>query len=361
MKKIGLLLVCLICSVVILTGCKTSTSGSTYENPKNQIICLDIVSAVENKSDIYHVYYPYAYYTFDRENMEVDSNDMLYCINNKTMTEEDFTYIRDYVLGIPADIGNGGDNISFKVWLRYYDENGEEQSIRVSGRDNFPEGWNEFIEYINYVCGEDYLTGEGELVEVTPEYLTEVFGVTDDDVKEGTLADVIEHNNITVLGLTDHSFRMSTEINRYYADLKEPLIDPYRPTNLMSVDSTEAEYNAFVAKYLSKLDDGWVEGDSDQEYLRYFYNDGDYFYIGRSADIDKLDIRELSGTDVYYEIYLDAHMEEMSIRTDYIYSADSKFILVDCHDTDMMLAFVGADETKDEWNETENAEEASEE
>lgn len=352
MKKNLLLLGCMLCLMSILTGCKTSAGGSASTNPTNQIISLEIISALENESDVYHINYPRHYYTFDREHMEVDSNDMLYCINNKTMTEEDFTYIRDYVLGIPDDIGNGGDNISFKVYFRYYDENGEEQKIYTSGRDILPEGWKEFIEYINYVCGEDYLTGEGDVVEVTPEYLTEVFGVTDDDVKEGTLEDVIEHNNITIVDLTKTSFHMSTEIYRYYADLKEPFIAPYRPTDFVSVDSTEAEYEAFIANYLSKLGEGWEERDSDQKGLRLFCSDdGEYFYIGRSADINEFDIRESSGTDAYCEIYLDAHMEEMSIRTEYIYSPDMKFILVDCHDTDMMLAFVGADETEEESSE----------
>lgn len=363
MKKNLLLLGCMLCLMSILTGCKTSAGGSASTNPTNQIISLEIISALENESDVYHINYPRHYYTFDREHMEVDSNDMLYCINNKTMTEEDFTYIRDYVLGIPDDIGNGGNNISFKVYFRYYDENGEEQKIHTSGRDILPEGWKEFIEYINYVCGEDYLTGEGELVEVTPEYLTEVFGVTDDDVKEGTLEDVIEHSDITIIGLTNPSFHMSTEINKYYADLKEPFIAPYRPTDLVSVDSTEAEYEAFIEAYLSKLGNGWVEGNSDQKCLRYFYNDitGEAFYLGRSADINELNIDLPGGNNDYCMIHLDAHMEDMTLRTDYIYSVDSKFILVDARETDLMLAFVGAEETEDDGNENGNIEESSEE
>lgn len=42
------------------------------------------------------------------------------------------------------------------------------------GWDEFPEDWGEFIDYMNGLCGGEYLRSEGEVVEVTPELLTEI-------------------------------------------------------------------------------------------------------------------------------------------------------------------------------------------
>ena len=279
----------------------------------------------------------------------------MFQIDAESLLEDDFVYIRDYVLGISENIGDGGDNISFRVILEYYDENGKAQSVYVSGKDSLPEGWNEFVEYVNFVCGEDFLTGEGNILEITPEFLTEVFGVTDEDVKEGTLADVIEQNELTIQDFTASGYNIRSAINKYYSDLKEPLIAPYRPTDLVSVDSTQAEYDAFIASYLSKLGEGWVEKDSDQEYLRCFHNEqtDDYFYIARSADINKLNIELPGGNDDYCIIHLDVNMEDMTICTDYIYSVDFKFILVDYRDTDAMLAFIDEDDAMSDVQENQ--------
>jgi len=58
MKKNLLLLGCMLCLMSILTGCKTSAGGSASTNPTNQIISLEIISALENESDVYHINYP---------------------------------------------------------------------------------------------------------------------------------------------------------------------------------------------------------------------------------------------------------------------------------------------------------------
>lgn len=348
MKKSVLLFLCVMCFAVILSGCNNLGNSGSSSNPTNQIISMEIISAVENEQNIYCILYPYAYYTFNHEKSTVVRNEMMFQIDNETLLEEDFTYIRDYVLGIPEDIGADGENVSFKVILEYYDENGVAQRIYVKGYDSLPDGWSEFVSHVNYVCGEEYLTGQGEILEITPEFLAEVFGVTDADVKEGTLAELIVQNELTILDFAESGYNMRSEINKYYADLKEPLIAPYRPTDLVSVESTEAEYEAFIADYLSNLGEGWEERQSDQNGLRLFCNDeiDDYFYIGRSADINEFNIELPGGNDEYCIFNLDAHMEDMTLHTDYIYSVDSKFILVDCRDTDMMLAFLGVNETE---------------
>lgn len=83
------------------------------------------------------------------------------------------------------------------------------------------------------------------------------------------------------------------------------------------------------------------EVSSDQDYLRRFSlsDVGKSFYTAQTSDLDKLRTSKRS-YDEYYTLELDAHMEDMSMITDFIYSADGKFILVpmDCG-TDLMIAF----------------------
>ena len=55
-----------------------------------------------------------------------------------------------------------------------------------------------------------------------------------------------------------------------------------------------------------------TEVESDQEYFQYFYleDKGKYFYTARISEIEKLPTGR-RGTDDYYFMELDAHMEGM--------------------------------------------------
>lgn len=186
-----------------------------------------------------------------------------------------------------------------------------------------------------------YLSGKGQLQTVTPEFLTEIFGVTDEDVREGTLQDMIDLLELNMKDVTD-VFRIHEALNEYYATVKEPLIEPHRPKELVCVDSTQEEYDAFLAQFFEGIGaDSVTEVESDQEYFRCFYlgDKGKYFYTARTSEIEKLPTGRRS-TDDYYFMELDAHMEGMVMGVEFVYSADGKFILVPMeNDTDMMVAF----------------------
>ena len=171
--------------------------------------------------------------------------------------------------------------------------------------------------------------------------MTEIFGITDEDVREGTLQDMINLLELDMRKVTD-SFQIKEALNKYYAAVKEPLIEPHRPSELVFADSTQEEYEAFLAQFFEKIGaDNVIEVESDQEYFRCFYlsDKGKYFYTAKTSDIEKLPAVKRS-TDDYYYMELDAHMEGMVNGTDFIYSADKKYILVPMeNDTDMLIAF----------------------
>ncbi len=340
MKKKFVIMACLFL-IMLLGGCGLLETVM-IDNQRNEIQSLEVWSAAENDEWIYHVKYPHYYYGFNRVDMgSTTMYDFSQAIPVDKMPTKDFEFLRDYVHGLSAEEKQEGDTLAYAVLLRYYDENGETEMVYVEGYDAFPEGFDTFVERVNKVCGANYLTGSGSLQEVTPEFLHEVWGVTDEDVPGGTLADLIEQEELDMKKLTD-VFHMQSTLYSFYAGQKEGIIAPYRSTELRETDSTQEEYDTFVAAFESKLSEKGYELEKsadvaqDQDYMiRY----GDY-YIGKTSDFSKMTIEEPQYEGDEYHIVLDAHMEGMTMSADFIYSRDRKFVLIACNDVDVQEAFV---------------------
>lgn len=340
MKKRCLAVIC-ICSMLLLGGCGLLFQ-MVDDGQKNEIRSLEVWSAAENDEWIYHVNYPHYYYGFNNVNMGGTTiYDFSQAIPVDMVSAEDFEYLRDYVLGLPEEEKKEDSVLSYAVLLHYYDENGETEMVYVEGYDDFPEGFDLFVERVNHICGATYLTGSGSLQKVTPEFLTQVWGVTDEDVPGGTLEELISQEEIDMKTLTD-TFQLESALYSFYAGQKEGTIAPYRADSLREADSTQEEYDNFIAafeKQLSQIGYELKKSDEvaqDQDYMvRY----GD-FYIAKTEDLSKMEIREPEYEGDYYHIIQDAHMEGMTMKADFIYSRDGKFILIDCIDVDVQEAFV---------------------
>lgn len=314
----------------------------------NQMHSFEVSCMAANDAQIYQVRYPYAYTVFNKEERECDSEDLTDVTEPEELSEEDFLYFTEYMKELDELDGasqSTGD-IAYRIIYDYYDENGESVSLYISGRDGFPEGFEEFLERYNEICGGKYLTYGETIQRVTPEFLTESFGVTDKDVEEGTLQDVIDVRELDMVDVVYRMFDMDVEISGYYADIKEHLIDPYRPYELKSVESTEEEYDEIVEAYLEILGtDTWEETESDQKYLRCLWSEEEHkeVYIGKTTDLENMCITPPTWEGEYYQIELDAHMEDMTMLTDFVYSKDGKFMLVDEAVTDHILEFIEID------------------
>jgi len=345
-RKIIFIMSIISTAFLALAGCVQVERQGKEIGGENQpwLRSLEVYSAAVNPENIYHAAYPYSYYAFfaDGESggrtERLDLTDSIK-IEDLMQDKEVFRYLTDYVEGLPE--AQEGKNLSYYIILRYLNEEGKEENIYRRGYDVFPEGWGEFIEQYNGICGGELLCGGDTLQTVTPRFLTEAFGVAETDVREGTLQDVIDVEKLDMINVTD-SFRMEDALSGYYAAIKEPLIAPHRPAELISVESTQEEYNAFLDSFFDRLEGSQVEEqDSDQEFLRYFclIDSGKCFYTARTSDLDKLPAVGRGEGDCYV-LELDAHMEGMTMNTDFIYSGDGRFLLVpmDCG-TDVITAF----------------------
>lgn len=344
-KKIVSIIVLLL--AFVLNGCSIKSGGGEKDSTLEDEIylkSLEVYSNAVNPEQIYHISYPYYYYAFTADSGGSIRSRLFDLTDNitpeeLTVQENRSEYFVEYIKSLPEM--EKGDNLACYVICRYIDVEGNEESIYRRCYDDFPEGWEVFIDWCNQICGGEYLSGQGQLQTVTPKFLTEIFGITDEDVREGTLQDMIDLLELDMEEVTK-VFRIEEALNEYYATVKEPLIEPHRPKELVSVDSTQEEYEAFLAQFFEKIGaDNVTEEESDQEYFRCFYllDKGKYFYTARTSDIEQLPAKKRD-TDDYYFMELDAHIEDMVMKTDFIYNADKKYILVPMeNDPNMMIAF----------------------
>ena len=347
MRK-ALAMICIIFTVFLLfAGCsgERNAQGQTAAGADVPWLkSLEIYSNAANPGYLYHAAYPYGYYAFttDRDGNRVTKRfDLTDHIRTEELAQEEegFQYFIDYVEELPEK--QEGNELSYYIICRYIDKEGTEQNVYRRGYDAFPEGWDSFIEEYNRICGGEYLFAGDKIQTVTPAFLTEAFGVTDADVREGTLQDVIHIQKLDMLKVTD-AFQIKDALAGYYASIKEPLLEPHRPGELTPIESTQEEYDAFLNSFFAKLDGCRVEAlESDQEHLRYFYlpDTGQHFYTAKTSDLEQLPTQKRTGDD-YYCLELDAHMEGMSMVVEFLYNADGRFLLVpmDCG-TDVTIAF----------------------
>lgn len=336
--------------VFVLTSCTHIDKNENHSNgsngkdgPRNLLYSLEVYSLAQNDKQIYHMRWPNDYYVFSKEDGGgCKLVDLENAKKRNEITEEEFAYFVEYVSSLQPELWQEGAVHSYRIALFYYDENGEDKHASVWGYDTFPAGFEEFIEKCNEIAGGNYLTTGEELQEISPTFLTEVFGVTDEDVRGGRLQDVIDTLEMNMYNITS-PFSMRDKLDAYYASTKEAEIAPFRPVELYQEASEEEEYNAFAEAYLASLGEGWEEVESNQNYLRYFRNreENRYFYLGRTIDLDELNVQRPGAAGEWYSFALDAHMEGMLFSMDFVYSRDKKFMLLyDQNDPDMILPFV---------------------
>lgn len=315
---------------------------ATCGNEAGYIQSLQVWSFAENDEGIYHVTYPAVYYDITEEG---GGRCIAYNLENVIMPSEmsvkDYNYLVNYIekLSDMNDSILGTTKYSDDLYLTYYvsleyvTEDGELKELYTMGYNRFPMGWNRFVNRVNKICGDDYLTGRGKEVRFSDALLTEWFGVTDDDVREGTLQDVIDYRLLDLIDVTK-TFSMQEYIEAYNVSVHEDWLEPYFPYEIMETESTEEEYNVFVNDLLERIDNpDWVEMSSNKPGLRYFENTetGQCFYIGRTADFDKMELTEPYSEDyplwglVWARIDVGS-LGVMTMDMNFVYSPCGKYI-----------------------------------
>lgn len=183
MMKKAVRIVVVFLLVFTLTGCGTKGGEGTgigetkekgdIEAGEIYLKKLEVYSNAVNPEQIYHISYPYYYYAFTTDsdgNRYTGLFDFTDHMSPQELTEQagGAEYFVEYVRNLPEE--QKGENLACYVICRYADGEGNEESIYRRSYDAFPEGWEEFIEQCNQICGGEYLSGTGQLQTVTPEF-----------------------------------------------------------------------------------------------------------------------------------------------------------------------------------------------
>ncbi len=289
--------------IVVNVGLEISESLNDENNKWREISSLEVRVYTENEEGIYYIKYPYSYYKVTQEGGgRCIRYEMTNALSDSEISEKDFNYLTGYIRELSDNSYTEKSKIAYEIMIEYYDSRYSDLKYEhIIGYDEFPQGWNRFIKTVNKVCGDKYLTSKGDIVELTPQLLTEWFGVTDADVQGGMLQDVIDYNNLNMSSITQ-DFSMHGAIEAYHISNKADLLAPYIPTEYTIVDSTDEEYELFIQELLaSDADNMWVEKGSSQINLRYFYSEvtGQSFYLGQTSKLDPGDILYID----YYNCY----------------------------------------------------------
>lgn len=248
--RIGSLIIPVIL-ILALAGCSSATpgkssTGKSQENPKDiKIDSISVSSAEINDENIWKTVWPSGYYQ--------DAKNLILFDNSREMTEKEKEYLFNYVNNLPECTTTDSD----RVYL------GEISLLFSSGKDykkheimrtkyiynEYPEGYDEFINTMNKLCGGDktYLSMNKNLIEVTPELFTFRTGINDNSVYGGTVQDYIDFYHIDAYEINHINTSDVRKRCTYFSIVK------LLPYEFSREPSTEEEWYAFACRLADEL------------------------------------------------------------------------------------------------------------
>ena len=211
---------------------------------------IEVYSFAENEQGAYHIYYPkYIEELSEEGNGAVTRRALTNKIMPDQLTQEQIQFVINYLNNNSNYIEEGeATPYAYKVVLRAHSEKEGNIYINIKGIDEFPVGWDEFISFINKICGENSLKS-GNIQKVTPQLLTELYGVTNADLQKGNLNDMIASMAISMMDLME-----GLDINKCIEEYEKRLELPPQESYLIRINqSTDAEFEAFVEEYIGVL------------------------------------------------------------------------------------------------------------
>lgn len=250
--KKRLLFIILTLLILILSGCKknkditsiNTTLTDQNDLPAHTIVITNIIidTAEANPDNIWRVNWPDGYYSQGISRTAFD--------NIQNMAEDDPLFIYNFINGLPDITDVKPDNVYLgEIFLTYDIIDGDKSSSSMLTKaiyDKYPEGYSDFIAIINRICGGDrqYLCMNKAPQEITPEYVTYRTGLTDNDVKNGTLQDVIDVMKLDIHSLNWHT---PTEIAKYCRDYPALKYLPFDQKTAPSTDDAALNYACSLA------------------------------------------------------------------------------------------------------------------
>lgn len=348
-KRLSVFAFIMLIGLITLIGCaqnsNTGNQGGAIQ-PEMKIVSLSVHSYAENEQGIYSVEYPETTRQISAQtNGELQIVELSDCILPENLTEAETEYLCNYITALSEEDGiDNGGGYAYYVYLTYR-VGGSEVKVFKHSYDTFPEDWNAFISEVNRICGGEYLTGIGEVQRFDADYVREIYGITDNDLVEGTLEEYLAEYKWEMGNAITEGWDFRAKVDEYN---KIVTYAEWCSTDLRKAESTEDEFQVIVYDYMNTLRENgeWVEterGVDAPACVRYFrQTDGPGVVImGRTTDFDQLQVDEpYYGRTPYYRILCVENSDKYD-RLPYApfyYSDDDKFFLVCYNVEDEVIA-----------------------
>lgn len=332
----AVILIAALSCLVLFWGNGQNTPNSGAIQPDMKIVSLDVHSYAENVQGIYSVEYPETVRRISAQtNGELQIEELSGYILPENLTEAETEYLYNYITALPESDWSGDDADGYVFYVYFtYKVGSKEMKVSRHGYEVFPEGWDEFISEVNRICGGDYLTGIGEIQRMDAEFVEEVYGITDDDIVGCTLEEYLTQYNWEMGHAISENWILEDWVKEHNRIVT---FGEHSSVELKSAESTEEEFQVMVYDYMNTLQEAgdWTEterGVDSPAYVRYFrQTDGSgAVIIGRTADLERLNLQEPYGRIPYYRILCVENTDKYELLpyAPFYYSNDDKFFLV---------------------------------
>ena len=225
-----------------IAGCEGMKNEEIGIGGNRIIEFISISTAEKNPDNIWHICWPaQGYYTsYGRRNSFIS-------INEITAKEE--KYIVKYLESLTYDRSHTDTKDFLAEITIYYNNHGTHELCSKEIYGEYPEGFDEFAELINHLCGDDrtYLYCNNDIQEVTPEYFKFRAGIEDVNVYGGSIQDLIDYFELDMKKLSD-SYDCYREKAHAFELMK------LLPFKIESRPSTDDEAYDYACKLAENLD-----------------------------------------------------------------------------------------------------------
>lgn len=102
-------------------------------------------------------------------------------------------------------VKDNNKQFAYHIEVVYKQKDGGYGKVSAVGYGEYPEGWAEFVRLTNEICGYDYLSENPETAELTEEWFSENFGITEDDLPDGvTVEDFMKARKIRMESISGY-------------------------------------------------------------------------------------------------------------------------------------------------------------
>lgn len=342
-----------VCTMFIFCGCGQNEKWDESFKLKN----ISVYTAAENPDNISIVSYPYNYIS-NGEWQSMEST----VVDVEELSDDEAKYFYDYIVNLETpeymkdyelymDDYKGmyeGHTFTCAMNLEYEDNWGKEKNILRLCFDEYPENWENFTKRFNKVCGEEYLTDETDLQEMTPEYLQEVMRFTEEEYSVERLERAIDGLELDMFDFVVDQRGMLSDY-----ELDEKLTIQYLPREVQNVESSANEFGHFVSAFIR---DHFGKAAFDDLDIRYYDNvaycivriDGEQIRFFRSCRINEEEtVSSAWLKKVTYHEEFEYYMwkegsQEYNWGENFYYNEDGKYGIAGISNPEIIDAFVHA-------------------